>query len=913
MPFHSVWCYHARKKFNVNQVTEFFEDLFDSSDWPPRWHCGRWTEFHGWLYIISDLLIWAAYFSIPLVILKYVLKKRDIRFVRLYFLFAAFILACGATHFLDAAAFWIPMYRLNALFRFITALVSWITVYYLIKHLPLLASLKSQGQLEVEVRERKKAEEKFKGLLEAAPDAMVITDEKGVIVLVNRQTELLSGYEKEELIGEAVEMLLPGCLNHGLMGGGTEYVHHPILKTIAARLELFAIKKNQVPVPVEISLAFLTTDDGQLIFASIRNVSERKKAEKAKKDFQLLVSSVKDYAIFLLDKSGHVISWNSGAQHIKGYSEEILGQSMNVFYTAEEIQKGEPERNLRLAMELGHYETEGWRLRKDGSRFFANIVITALLDEQGELYGYAKVTKDITEKRNAEERLRFVASIADNIQDPIIVYDSEFRVTSWNDAAEKMFEWKENEVIGRRTNDFLRVDYISESREEILIALAQKAFWHGELVYHTKSGRPVNALATASNLMDATGEVNGHLVLVRDISQRKQAENRLSQMNAELEERVLERTEQIGKSEKKYRYLFENNPMPLFIVDRYTFRYLAVNEAALRQYGYGRDEFLSMVSLDALPDAAEVLHKARSNAYPPFGETHDNGIWRHLKKDGSVILVEMIAHEMMFEGIEANLVLASDVTEAQKARHIIQNMNLELEGRVARRTEELEVSRREMEAFTYSVSHDLRAPLRGVIGFTTILEEDYASQLDDEAKRIARIIKGNAIKMGQLIDDLLAFSHAGKRDIVKGTVDTAAMVKEIVCELDSNDAAKLLFNLTCLPQMNADSKMIRQVWVNLIANAIKYSAKEKVSKIEIGSHLKDGSNVYYVRDNGVGFDEQYKDKLFKVFQRLHGADDFEGTGVGLALVHTIISKHGGRVWAEGKEGEGACFSFTVPG
>ena len=148
----------------MNQVFDFFRKLFDYSDWPPRWHCGRWTELHGWLYIVSDLLIWSAYFSIPLVIIKYIAKKNDIRFLKLYILFALFILACGATHLLDAVAFWIPLYRFNALVRFITALLSWTTVFYLVKFLPIAFSLRAPGELEIEIERRKVVEEEIRHL-----------------------------------------------------------------------------------------------------------------------------------------------------------------------------------------------------------------------------------------------------------------------------------------------------------------------------------------------------------------------------------------------------------------------------------------------------------------------------------------------------------------------------------------------------------------------------------------------------------------------------------------------------------------------------------------------------------------------------------------------------------------------------
>src|SRR5579863_4559582 len=192
----------------MDQIVDFFIHLFDSSDWPPRWHCGRWTEFHGWVYIISDLLIWSAYFSIPAVIIRYISKKQGIKFVRLYFLFAAFILACGATHFLDAIAFWIPVYRLNALVQLITGVISWVTVFYLVKLLPTAFSLKSQKELEAE---KIKAEEKLKHSIKEIADykyaleessIVAITDQKGIITYANENFCRISKYRVDELIGQ---------------------------------------------------------------------------------------------------------------------------------------------------------------------------------------------------------------------------------------------------------------------------------------------------------------------------------------------------------------------------------------------------------------------------------------------------------------------------------------------------------------------------------------------------------------------------------------------------------------------------------------------------------------------------------------------------------------------------------------
>jgi PAS domain S-box-containing protein len=390
------------------------------------------------------------------------------------------------------------------------------------------------------------------------------------------------------------------------------------------------------------------------------------KLKSARSDFQLLVSSAKDFAIFTIDKEGYVNTWNSGAENLKGYAaKEIIGQSIDIFYTEAGIQREEPQKNLALALQNGHTETKGWRVRKDGSVFYANVVFTALVDDNGIFCGFAKV--------------------------------------------------------------------------------------------------------------------------VRDVSELKKAESDMSDLNAGLEQRVHERTDALGK------------------------------------------------------------------------------------------------------------------------------LNVELKGNVGLRTEELLAANQEMEAFTYSVSHDLRAPLRSIIGFATILEEDYGSQLNDETRRITAIIKKSTLKMGCLIDDLLAFSKMGKQDIVKTEIDSSGMVKEVIKELlFFPQRNPIQWEVENLPSVYGDFNTLRQVWVNLISNAIKYSGKAKTPHITIGSFIREGQLSFFIKDNGVGFNNRYKDKLFKVFQRLHSADQFEGTGVGLALVAKIIAKHGGKVWADGEEGKKACFYFSVP-
>jgi len=244
----------------------------------------------------------------------------------------------------------------------------------------------------------------------------------------------------------------------------------------------------------------------------------------------------------------------------------------------------------------------------------------------------------------------------------------------------------------------------------------------------------------------------------------------------------------------------------------------------------------------------------------------------------------------------------------------IENVNVyaELEQRVADRTAQLEAANKELEAFSYSVSHDLRAPLRSILGYSDILREDNFDQLNESGKQILNTVQQNARKMNTLIEDLLQFSKLGKKPLEKSQVNNQKLVKHVIEEMDPVQTAKASISISEMYPIEADISLLKQVWINLIGNAIKYSSKKENPVIEIGSYKSGNEITFVVKDNGAGFDTRYADKLFGAFQRLHKYAEFPGSGVGLALVQRIINRHGGKVWAEGKVNEGAAFYFTLP-
>ena len=515
--------------------------------------------------------------------------------------------------------------------------------------------------------------------------------------------------------------------------------------------------------------------------------------------------------------------------------------------------------------------------------------------------------KDLATKETLAHTLKEVSEYKFALDESSIVAitDQKGIIKHANENFCRISKYRLDELIGKDHRIINSGYHSKDFIKNLWTTIANGKIWRGELKNRAKDGTVYWVDTTIVPFINEYGKPYQYVAIRADITERKRVEEDLRTSLKEIADYkyALDESSIVAITDQKgiIKYANEN----FCKISKYSATELVGQDHQIINSGYHTKEFIR--------DLWVTIANGR--------------IWKgELKnktKDGTVYWVDTTIIPFLDEKGKPYQYVAirADITERKLAEESLLNaqkniieLNLDLEEKIKKRTEELKKSNEELESFSYSVSHDLRAPLRGIIGFASILEEEYAPKLDAEALRITAVIKQSTAKMGRLIDDLLSFSRMGRQDIMKTAVNMHTLVHEIVNDLAAQNkkSGDISWNISELPSVNADVNTIRQVWINLISNAIKYSSNREHPAIEIGDVIKANETIFYIKDNGVGFDEEYKDKLFKVFQRLHDTDEFEGAGVGLALAQRIILRHGGRIWAEGKEDKGACFYFSLP-
>lgn len=568
--------------------------------------------------------------------------------------------------------------------------------------------------------------------------------------------------------GDEIDALITGLNKLGedlISKTGSVKINEDRINTLLDILLKYTIMDFSERMPVS-----KKADEIDAIAAGVNTLIEElsyrtEKIKESEEQHRLLLNNIKEYAIFLLDPKGFITTWNRAAEYVKGYSaEEIIGKHISIFYTPDELERGEPEYNLKTAKEKGRFETEGWRVRKDGSLFWADISFTSLYDSSGNLKGFSKVTRDVTARKLAQDELKDreeqLQTIINNAPDAIMVIDSNGTVMKWNPWAESMFGWSSEETVGKPLHEFIIPQRYREAHQRGM-----------EHFLKTGEGRVIN----------------------------------------------------------------------------------------------------KTIEIEALTKKGKEINIALSISSP-----------------------------ILVKGTYLFIGFAADITERKKA-----------EQELRQKTEELARSNQELEQFAYVASHDLQEPLRMITSYVQLLASRYKDKLDKDANEFIDFAVDGSNRMRTLIKSLLEYSRINRIKPFE-FIDLDDLLKDVLQNLSSQiKEANAIIKLEKMPVIYGDAVLMGQLFQNLITNAIKFKG-EKDPQIEISYKKENKHYLFSVKDNGIGIQKEYVNKIFVIFQRLHRKDQYPGTGIGLAICKKIVERHQGKIWVESELGKGSTFYFTIP-
>lgn len=637
---------------------------------------------------------------------------------------------------------------------------------------------------------------------------------------------------------------------------------------------------------------------------SKESVAERKASFHTLPDsyYRLLVETISDYAIFMLDPTGVVISWNRGAEQIKQYkAHEIIGKHFSTFYTADNLERNFPAYELEKALELGRFEDEGWRVKKDGSLFWANVVITPVYDENDLLIGFTKVTRNLSERKKAEDDLyrayeglkeseeRF-RLLVEGVKDyAIFMLDTAGNIASWNVGAARLMGYQAKEVIGKFFSRFYSREDIQRRFPEYELEQAKRnGHFEDEGWRYKKDGSAFWANTILTPVYNSNKELIGYSKITRDLTEKKKLEQQILRINDELKESE-EKSRLLVDSVKDYAILMLN---PDGVI-------MSWNKGAERIKGYKANDIIGKhFSVFYNKEAIE-------SGFPQFelkqalaeGHFEDEG-WR-IKKDGTAFWANVVISPIYT--LERHLLGFAKITRDLTERRRNEELML--------RNQELVRINNELDNFVYTASHDLKSPITNLEGLLAALQEDLGAESNSHNK-LLEMMERSILSLKNVIADLADVVKLREENQHREHIDIADLIDEVRLSLQEaivEKNVKIDVDLSGFSKFFYSRKNLRSILFNLISNGIKYSDRKREPVIGIKTYISDkGERVISVSDNGLGIESKYRDKIFSLFKRLH--DHVDGSGVGLYIVKKILDSSGDRISLKSEVGMGSAFN-----
>jgi PAS domain S-box-containing protein len=767
-----------------------------------------------------------------------------------------------------------------------------VTAVILVALLAVLVAASRYQQIRKQAEEAaRESENRYRTLLESLPQMIFTKDRSSRYISCNANYAKLLGIRPEEFAGKSDYDFFNPALAEKYRADDQRVMQ---LGVTEESVEEFT-HNGETRMAQKVKTPFRDLDGKTLgVLGIFWDITARRQAEQELREQAALLDLAQD-AILVRDLDSRILLWNRGAKDLYGWpAEEALGKVAH-----ELLQTGFP--GSLEAIQASIRETREWEgelrhICRDGKAIVVTSRWSLMRDEQGNPTAILEINRDITERKRAEDNVRALAlyarSLLEASLDPLVIINREGRITDANQATETVTGVARVRLIGCDfSNCFTEPDKARQGYERVF---AEGSVQDYPLVIRHISGKLTDVFYNASVLKNEVGEVEGVFAAVRDVTERKWAQRALQES--------AEAFSMLDESVPQLVWMCTPDGLNVYFNQRWMdYTGLTLEES----YGKGWDTPFH-------PDDKQAAWNTWNHALA----TGDNYRMECRLRAADGLYRWFLIKGGPLRDVAGSLVkwfgTCTDIDDLKRAEEGLRALNEKLEQRVQERTAELVATNKELEAFTYAAAHDLRAPLRHIHGFADILAEECSAQLDAAGQQYLRRIRDGTNHMGRLLEDLLDLARMARQEVHPHVCGLDSIVQEVVAELKADCEDRTIeWKVGKLPFAECDPSLIKQVITNLLSNAVKFTRPCEQAHIEVGQMVRDGESVLFVRDNGAGFDMRYAGKLFGVFQRLHRQQDFEGTGVGLAIVERIVHKHGGRVWAEAELNKGATFYFTL--